>query len=238
MNYTALCTVAPKPEQGAVLAAAQHLVATSPALVQKVKTLLPPGRQVALWRPALSRPIWQDVKRGAGLNTMPRVLWIDEGIAPAWLPEMLNEMAAKITWIVVERAEGQYAGSIARLRTPADETSWARELSVLAPHVLFRPVEAKVETDCYMALLAAAAGSHLLVDQRLDIPESLGPTRVPNSFAAWRAALLHAVTDGLAATLARGEASRAAALALPSIEDLPPPWLDVSSETRVGQAAE
>ena len=238
MNYTALFTVAPKPEQGAVLAAAQHLIATSPALAQKMKTLLPPGRQVALWRPALSRPIWQDVKRGTGLNTMPRVLWIDEGIAPAWVAELMNETAAKVTWIVVERAEKQYGGSITRLRVPNDETSWARELSGLAPHLLLRPVEAKVETDCYTALLAAAAGSHLLVDQRLDIPESLGPTRVPNSFAAWRAALVHAVTDGLADTLARGEASRAAALALPSIEDLPPPWLEVSSDIRVGQAAE
>ena len=46
------------------------------------------------------------------------------------------------------------------------------------------------------------------------------------------------MTDGLAATLARGEAARAAALALPSVEELPPPWLEVSSETRVEQAAE
>ena len=138
----------------------------------------------------------------------------------------------------MERAGGQYAGSITRLRMPGDEYGWARELSALAPHVLIRPVEAKVETDCYTALLAAAAGSHLLVDQRLDMPESLGATKVPNSFAAWREALLHAVTDGLAATLARGEAARAAALALPSVEELPPPWLDVSSEIPVEQAAE
>ena len=138
----------------------------------------------------------------------------------------------------MERADGQYGGSVARLRTPGDEIGWARELSALAPHLLFRPVDAKVETDCYPALLAAAVGSHLLVDQRLDIPEGLDPTRVPNSFAAWRQALMHAVTDGLATTLARGEASRTAALALPSIEELPPPWLEVSSDIRVERAAE
>ena len=238
MPYTALCTVAPKPEQAAVLAAAQHLIATSPALVQKLKTLLPPGREVALWRPALSRPIWQDVKKGAGLNTNPRVLWIDEGIAPAWLPELINETASKITWIVVERAGGQYAGSITRLRTPGDEYGWARELSALAPHVLIRPVEAKVETDCYTAMLAAAAGSHLLVDQRLDIPESLGATRIPNSFAAWREALLNAVTEGLAGTLARGEMARAMALELPSVEEFPPPWFEPTPEALVERAAE
>jgi hypothetical protein len=238
MPYTALCTMAPKPEQAAVLAAAQRLIATSPGLVQKMKALLPPRQEVALWRPALSRHVWQDVKPGAGLNTNPRVLWIDEGIAPAWLPELLNETAGKITWIVVERAGAQYAGSIARLRTPTDEYSWARELSALAPHVLIRPVEAQVETDCYPALLAAAAGSHLLVDQRLDMPESLGVTRVPNSFAAWRAALLGAVTEGLAATLARGKAAQAAALALPSVEELPPPWLEAAPQIRMGQAAE
>jgi hypothetical protein len=238
MNYTALFTVAPKPEQSAVLAAAQHLIATSPALVQKIRALLPPDRDVKLWRPALSRPIWQDMQRGAGLNTMPRVLWIDEGIAPAWVSELMNETAAKVTWIVVERAEKQYGGAITRLRPPGDETSWARELCGLAPHVLFRPVEAKVEADCYTTLLAAAAGCHLMVDQRLDVPESLDAARIPNSFAAWRQALLHAATDGLATTLERGKASRTAALALPSIEELPPPWLDVSSETRVEQAAE
>ena len=85
-NYTALFTVAPKPEQSEVLAAAQHLIATSPGLVQKIRALLPPGREVTLWRPALSRPVWQDVKKAAGLNTTPRVLWVDEGIAPAWVP--------------------------------------------------------------------------------------------------------------------------------------------------------
>jgi len=238
MSYTALFTVAPKPEQAPVLAAAQHLIATSPGLVQKLKSLVPPGREVALWRPALSRPVWQDVKKGAGLNTHPRILWIDEGIAPAWLPELINETAAKLTWIVVERAGGQYAGTITRLRTPTDEYSWARELSALAPHVLIRPVEAKVETDCYPALLAAAAGSHLLVDQRLDMPEGLGATKLPNSFAAWRAALMSAVTDGFAATLARGEAARAAALARPSIEELPPPWLQSAPAMRIGEAAE
>jgi hypothetical protein len=238
MPYTALFTVAPQPEQASVLAGAQNLIATSPRLVQKVKALLPPGRDVTLWRPALSRPIWQDLKKGAGLNTNPRVLWIDEGIAPAWLPELINETSAKITWIVVERAGGQYAGSITRLRRPEDEHSWARELAALAPHVLIRPVDGKVEADGYTALLAAAAGCHLLVDPRLDLPESFGATTVPNSFAVWRTALLNAVTDDLTTTLARGEAARAAALALPSVEDLPPPWLDSAPEALVERAAE
>ena len=124
--------MAPQPEQAPVVAAAQHLIATSPGLVKKLKSLLAPGREVALWRPALSRPIWKDVKKGAGLNTNPRILWIDEGIAPAWLPELINETSTKVTWIVVERASGQYSGSITRLRTPGDEYSWAREISAVA----------------------------------------------------------------------------------------------------------
>ncbi len=234
--YTALLTVTPKPEQRAVLAAAQNLIATSPALVQQVKKLLHPNRSVALWRPALSRPIWQDLQRGVGLNSNPRVLWIDEGIAPSWLLELINETLGTISWIVVERAGGQYAGSIARLRVPEDEHGWARELAALAPHILIRPVDRAVETDHYTALMAAAAGCHLLVDERLDLPESFDAVRLPNRIAAWQKALKNAVTD-LQGTLERGKAARAAALALPSVEDAPPPWMDEAAAP-VSRAAE
>ncbi len=235
--YTALLTVAPKPEQRAVLAGAKNLIATSPALVQQVKKLLPPSRSVTLWRPALSRPIWQDLKRGVGLNSNPRVLWIDEGSAPPWLLELINETLGTISWIVVERSGAQYTGSIARLRAPEDEHSWARDLAALAPQVFIRPVDRAVENDHYKTLLAAAAGCHLLVDERLDMPESLGALTLPNELAAWQHALKQAVTD-LATTLARGQAARTAALALPSVEDAPPPWMDEASEAPVSRAAE
>ena len=32
--------------------------------------------------------------------------------------------------------------------------------------------------------------------------------------------------------------AQAAALALPSVEELPPPWAEISSDIRMGQAAE
>jgi hypothetical protein len=232
--YTGFFTRAPKPEAKPALAAAAQLVATSPALVKQVKKLLPPSREVALWRPALSRPLWEGLTLGTGLNTNPRVLWIDEGIAPAWLTELMNETLSSISWIVVERAGTQYSGSVARLSAPAHEQGWAQELAALAPHILLRPAESEVAGDHYPALMAAAAGCHILTDERLDLPETLGAVRLPNRLAAWQKALQRAVGD-LKSTLELGAQARAAALALPSVETLPPPW-EVAEAAR--QAAE
>ncbi|MDD2795463.1 hypothetical protein [Acidocella sp.] len=96
-------------------------------------------------------------------------------------------------------------------------------MAELAPQILIRPAERETDADHYRILLAAAAGCHLLVDERMDVPPSLGALLLPNRLAAWQRALKHAVSE-LSATLAQGQAARAAALALPSTEAAPPPW--------------
>jgi hypothetical protein len=225
--YTAVFTQAPKPEMQPAIAGAAHLLATSPALVQRLRALAPAQRQVELWRPALHRPLWEHLPLGTGLNTNPRVLWIDEGIAPPWFTELLNEMRANISWIVVERPGAQYNGAIARLRRPEHEQGWAHELGALAPHILVRPAGAQAEADHYNALMAAAAGCHLLVDERFDMPASLGAVALPNDLAAWRDALQSAVGN-LKATLELGQRARAACLALPTVEEVTP-WLEMAA---------
>ena len=71
------------------------------------------------------------------------------------------------------------------------------------------------------ALLAACA---CLVDDRMDVPDQLAARRLPNNFSSWQSALRAALAD-LPLTLERGAAARAAALAMPAIEDSsPPPW--------------
>jgi len=238
--YTGFFTRAPKPEHKPTIAAAARLVATSPGLVKQVKKLSPPGRDIALWRPALHRPLWDALALGTGLNTNPRILWIDEGIAPAWLTELMNETLGTLSWIVVERPGTNYTGSIARLRAPQHEQGWAQELGALAPHVLIRPTDTETDADHYPALLAAAAGCLILTDERLDTPETLGAIRLPNRLAAWQKALQRAVGD-LKTTLEQGAKSRAAALALPSAETVPYPWTDSetdSAATPARQAAE
>ena len=224
--YTAVFTRAPAPAARDAIAGAVRLIASSPALVQAVRDLAPPGQQVALWRPALSRPVWEDFRPAAGLNSNPRVLWIDEGIAPAWLKELIDSTASAITWIVVGREQEKYAGSVARLRRPEAEQGWARELGAVAPHILVRPADADTSADQYTALLAAAAGCHLLVDERLDMPTTLGAVRLPNQIDAWRHALVAAVAD-LQGTLACGQKARAACLALQSVEEAAPIWAEM-----------
>jgi len=224
--YAAVFTRAPKPEMRPAIAGASRLAATSPALVQQLRKLVAPSRQVGLCRPALSRPVWENFRAATGLNTTPRVLWIDEGIAPSWFTELMNETLSAASWIVVERPGAQYSGSVARRRAPGNEEGWARELGALAPHVLVRPAGAQAEADHYMALMAAAAGCHILVDERLDIPAELGAVALPNRIAAWQRALKTAIGD-LKTTLERGQGARAACLALPSVEEVPPLWADM-----------
>jgi hypothetical protein len=223
-GYTALVSKAPKPESKAILAAAQALYATSPELVTQVRKLLPPSRAVTLWRPALSRPIWADLKIGTGINSRNRILWIDEGMEPPWLPDLINEFMPKALWIIVERPGGSYQGAVTRMRAPETEQAWARELAGIAPHIMIRPAgDHGTEADHFKATMAAAVGCHLLVDDRLDIPEALGAVRLPNRIAAWQRAL-RAALDDFPTTLERGRRARTACLDLPAIEDTTPGW--------------
>jgi hypothetical protein len=236
-DYEAIFTVAPPATARAVIAGATKLYATSPALVRQVTKLAPTWRKVALWRPRLTRSIWESLALGTGINSKPRALWIDEGIAPPWLLELINQTMNQVAWIVVERAGASYAGSIVRLQPPEHEQGWAQELSALAPHVMVRPAHTEAVADHTTALLGAAAGCHLLTDDRLDIPDTLGAMRLPNRLPAWQRALQTAVTD-LTGTLAQGSRSRAACLALPSADAALPPWAGPAASAALVRAAE
>jgi hypothetical protein len=127
-------------------------------------------------------------------------------------------------WVVIERPGGSYQGAITRLRPPETEQAWAAELAGVAPHILIRPAgDHGTEADHYKALMAAAATCHILIDDRLDIPDALGAVRLPNRLAAWQRAMKAALAD-MPTTLERGRRARAACLALPTVEDAPPPW--------------
>ncbi|GAB0114418.1 sulfotransferase [Acidisoma sp. C75] len=209
---------------------AGQLYATSPGLAGLMRKLLPPHRQVALWRPALSRPIWESFTAGTGINSRPRILWVDEGVAPDWLSELINQTMADVLWVIVERPESSYAGSVTRIRRPDSEQGWAHELANVAPHLFIRPVnqDADAVLDQYQTLLAAAAGCRLMVDDRLDTPAELGALRLANRFAAWHRAITQAVGD-LQETIALGQQARAACLALPAAEEALPPWAEIAA---------
>jgi hypothetical protein len=223
--HIAVFTESAGPENRAAIHGAARLFATSPALAVQLRKFIAPGQAVTLWRPALSRAVWHDVNLVTGLNTSPRILWIDEGFAPPWLPELINQTSASATWIVVEHPGAHYAGATLRMKAPEDEQGWARDLCGLAPHIFLRPAHWQAAADQYPALLAAAAGCAGLVDDRLDIPAALGAQRLPNNFFSWQSALAAAIAD-LPVTLERGAQARAAALALPAIEDCRPTWAD------------
>ncbi len=228
--YTALYTAMPADLDSAkpVLAAASGVYATSPALVAKLRGLVPPGQPVGLWRPGLSRHIWAGLQPGTGLNTKPRVLWVDEGNNPPWFQELIAATLDSTAWIVVERSGETYPGAMSRLTLPETEADWAQAMTELGPQIMVRPANMEAYADHYPLLLAAAAGCHLLVDDRFDIPSSLGALRLKNRLPAWKEALSGAVAD-LTATLKHGQKTRQAALALPASEDVPPPWVDFSA---------
>ncbi|HTI00223.1 MAG TPA: sulfotransferase [Acidisoma sp.] len=236
--YAAIYTQAPKPEAKPALGAAEALYVTSPGIAGSLRKLLPPNHPVTLWRPTLSRPLWTDFTTASGINSRPRILWMDEGITPAWLVDLINETMQHVLWIVVEKPGATYAGSVTCIRPPGSEQGWASELASLAPHLCIRPVDRDADSlaDHYRCLLAAAAGCQLLIDERLDCPPALGAQRLPNRYAAWQRAVSQAVAD-LHGTIAAGQAAREACLALPAIEDAPPPWAGLTLPARVGQQA-
>ena len=222
-GYTALYTALPAPEAQPALAAAQEIYATSPQLAAHLRQLAPASIPVTLWRPALSRRFWRNFESGTGLNTNPRVLWIDEGIAPLWMQELIEATLEEISWVIVERPDHPYPKAFARLGAQANEQSWAQALATVGPQIMLRPVASETHHDHYPLLLGAAAGCRLLVDRRLDIPETLGAQALPNRKADWLTALRAAMRD-LPGTLRAGAKARAAALALPALEDAPPGW--------------
>ncbi len=223
-DYAAVFTTAPKPGAKTAIAGARRLFATSPGLVKQVQKLAPREQNITLWRPALYRPLWESLALGSGINTNPRVLWVDEGVAPDWLVQLMNETKNKIAWIIVERAGQNYTGgSISTLKPPEHEQGWAQNLGLLGPHIMIRPAQRDADGDHYPVLMAAASGCLLLVDERWDVPEALGAIALPNRLSAWQKALRKAIGD-LPATLAQGKRTRDACLALPSVETLPPPW--------------
>lgn len=220
--YAAIFTESAGPEHRDAISGATSLFATSPALAAQLRKHAG-CKAVTLWRPALSRAAWAETRLMNGLNTKPRILWIDEGIAPPWLPDLINQTSDSATWIVVERPGTTYAGAIMRIPAPQDEQGWASSLCALTPQIMLRPAHWQADADHYPALLAAAAACFCLVDDRMDVPDALGARRLPNDFSAWQGALAAAIED-LPLTLERGAAARAAALALPAIEDAPQPW--------------
>jgi hypothetical protein len=84
--------------------------------------------------------------------------------------------------------------------------------------------------------MAAAAGCQVFVDERFDTPTELGAVALPNRLNAWQKALQKAIAD-FPATLEHAKRTRAAALALPSVETVPPPW-DVEFPAAEQHAAE
>lgn len=221
--YTAVFTTMPDPDAQPALAAAEHIFATSPGLVANLRKLTPAQVPVTLWRPALSGQYWRNFEAGKGLNTKPRILWMDEGIAPSWFMDLVNETLEIASWIVVERPGSQYAGSVARISPQESELAWAQALAQLGPQIMVRPVASETHADHYPALLAAAAGCRLIIDSRLDAPASFGALRLPNRKQDWVAALQNAIVN-LPETLRQGAQARKAALALPTLEAEPPAW--------------
>ncbi|GAN80062.1 hypothetical protein [Acidocella aminolytica] len=234
LPYTALYTAIPEPDALPALAAAERIFATSPGLVSNLSNLT--KASVSLWRPALSNRYWQDFESGKGLNTKPRILWIDEGISPPWFPELMKETLDIAAWMIVERPGVQYPEAVGRITPPETEQSWLHVLSQVGPQIMLRPMGADTHIDHYHALLAAAAGCRLIVDKRLDIPESLGALRLPNIKQNWSKAVQNAVQN-LKETLRQGAQTRAAALALPSLEDEPPAWANVDQSTSLTLAS-
>ncbi|MDE1907676.1 MAG: hypothetical protein KGH75_14630, partial [Rhodospirillales bacterium] len=187
--------------------------------------------------PALSGRYWREFEAGKGLNTKPRVLWVDEGFAPLWFQELVNETLELAAWMVVERPGVQYSGAVARLAQPESEQGWANLLAQTGPQIMLRPAATETHADHYPALLAAAAGCRLIIDSRLDSPASLGALRLPNRKQDWLAALHNAVAD-LPETLRQGAKARAAALALPTIEQEIPGWARLAPPHALASGAE
>lgn len=223
-----------------LLTASSCIYATSPALMERLRPLTPPQIPLELWRPALSTTLWRTFTPGTGLNTKPRVLWIDEANTPTWMAPLMHDTQTLVTWMVVEHPATQtYPNFVTRLPAQDTEQGWVTLLETIGAQIMLRPAEHDRLADSYPTLLAAAAGCRLIMDSRFDAPGSLGALRLPNRHQDWQTALANAVTH-LPDTLRLGAESRAAALALPSVEQAPPDWarLVLRARPTLTQAAE
>lgn len=216
---TTPCPTAP----ATTLTHSTRIFATSPALVAHLHTLVPDKPPVELWRPALSGQVWQNFKPGTGLNTKPRVLWVDEGMAPPWFKDLITETQDLAAWMIIGQPDVSYEKGPTILPHPQTEQGWSELCALAGPQILLRPTNTNIHADCYTLLLAAAVGCRLMVDHRLDTPKELEALLLPNKKQAWLRALGVAIAD-LNATLKCGARSRTAALALPTLEQTRPPW--------------
>ena len=225
--HMVVCSTLPAPEALPAFTNAAAIFATSPGLVKHLRGHIPSRIPVELCRPALSGSIWQSFKPATGLNTKPRILWIDEGFTPPWFSDLVAETVNLVSWIIVQAPGTAYGEGVTLLSRPVTEQSWADLLSAVAPQILLRPANADIYADCYPVLLAGAAGCRLVIDSRLDALESLKPLRLPDQKQSWVTALTEVVTN-LATTLQLGAQTRAAALALPTLEQAPPGWASLT----------
>lgn len=223
LPHTAIFTTQPTSDARAALSRSTSIFATSPALLKQVRKLVPSKTSVKLWRPALSGHIWQNFQPATGLNTNPRVLWVDEGMEPPWLKELILETTNLVSWMIVGEPGRSYGEGTTTLPRQEVEQGWRDLYAVVGPQILLRPTETNISADCHTVLLAAAAGCRLIVDSRLDTPKELGALSLPCVKQAWESALKSAVDD-LKETLQIGAKTRAAALALPTLEQAPPDW--------------
>ncbi len=223
--FDAICTYSPGEGAVDILRSAGHIYTTSPGLQMDIENKLGGQSTVNLWRPRIERALWEDLEIGFGLNTRPRVVWMDDG-KTMWMHDLINETKSDIAWIIIERPGTVYSGSVAKMPNPGDEATWAKSLGTCAPQIFLRPsADDDVLSDCYHTLVMAVAGAHILVDQRLDTPEELKcAVRLNNDYNTWKLALGKAVLD-LKSTLEFGKENRNAVLAMPAIEDETAPWL-------------
>ncbi len=90
---------------------------------------------------------------------------------------------------------------------PETEAAWANDMVELGPQIMVRPANMEVYADHYPVLLAAAAGCHVLADERLRHSRpAWGRCGCKNRLAAWKEALSGAIAD-LTGTLERGRQS-------------------------------
>lgn len=233
--YTAVYTTIPEGDLAAPLVAAQKIYGTSIGLVERLRSLAPDKVPVELCRPALYGRLWQGFQPASGLNTKPRILWIDEGFAPSWFQNLMEETQESVLWIIIERPGSTYIQKAVHLAYQQNERGWVELLGAAAPQIMLRPMEADHYCDCYHTLLAAAAGCKLMIDNRLDTPATLEALHLPNEAEAWSTALNNAVDD-LATTLRQGARTREVAMALPTLEQAHPGWVGPSPLVRSAQS--
>lgn len=224
MPYTAIYTFPPDAEALKTLGSANKIFATSASLAKYLRKHTPHTVPVEIWQPALSGWIWKNFKTDTGLNTKPRVLWVDEGIEPLWFQDLINQTTNLVSWMIVKHPVETYGKNVTFLPHPESEQGWAELFAVTAPQIMLRPAKADTQVDTYLLLLAAASGCRLIIDHRLDVPKGLDALPLPRTQQSWTNALNEAVAH-LDVTIRQGAQTRTAVLTLPTLEQAPPGWI-------------